>query len=228
MSQNDVPILWKIARNLDALPDEAFSRMHPDNVWVDLWTNRDTYEKYIKTFIPDGSASYDFKDFEKINSRPKVIPMFGWFDLLPLTEMPANYLRWVVISSRILECIKNFSEVRYKTYPIRVLDRSQYEDVYSQNVRNYEGEIPSTLNYRDDWFLAIELSDEISLLDPESDLLESPTKRIWREDAAQIPLPAFFTEKMHGGIFVSAEGKKALEDAEIKGIEFIDPTNPLF
>jgi hypothetical protein len=212
--------LYELEIELNRLTEQDRSREHPENLWDDLWTNTDQYNDGFQE-LNDGESIRGIYKFLENPIIPNPVVAFGWFDLLEKTEYPINNLEWIIFSKNILDVIRSL-EIIPKLYPLRVLDRAQFRNVYSENVRKYENiEYSETLIYRDDWFYGVQLQPYQVLTD-ESELGVGHQKIEWRSDIKDPP--AFFVDpKSPGRILITSQAREALEKAEIKGIRFTEP-----
>ncbi len=214
--------IHQIEKSFDALDDEDYKRKHPEDVWKDLWTDRLIYESKFKE-----ENEMDITDVLVEIEIPKGLPdktvMFGWFDLLEKTELPSNNLHWTIISKHFLEVVKQLGFIDYRLIPIRVMDRTPFDNVYSAPIRSYENDAElQNLQYDDDLFYGFQVLTRVKILSDESDLWED--KIIWRDDLDQIDLPSFFRSTLGSSrLLVNQEARDALEAAGIRGIRFIEP-----
>jgi hypothetical protein len=215
--------LYKLIPDVSALPQGAYARIHQDDLWFDLWTDKKAYDcdyKLLNQGWPiDGILSLG--DLLEKPILPDSLVMFGWFDLLQQIDLPTNIVHWPIVSNRILAALHDLG-IRPHIHRIRVLDRSYFGNVYGENVRNYEDDsFAAEVPHRDDWFYAIVLQ-EISVLADESDLIASPPRVKWREDLET--LPAFFIDpKSPRELLVTNEGRAALESAGVQGVKYTKP-----
>jgi hypothetical protein len=215
-------IVYELNYNIDSKPYEAYSRIDGENdLWNDLWTNVQVYDKEFEPtqgeYYLSGITNYT----DPMAILPQKIVMFGWFDLLPLTEMPSDSFGWTIISKKILEVVKNLCFTDYRLIHLRVVDRAQFDNVYSENPRKYEDDnAVKDLIYDDDMFYGFQVLPRVRLLTEDSD--PDIKKIIWREDITDIPF-FFRGERFASGLMVNQEARDALEKAGIQGIEFKPP-----
>jgi hypothetical protein len=217
-----IPKLYELSVAFDRISDEEYARVNSDEVWRDLWTNINQYDSDFKSLNDDWSVAgiLSLGDLLSNPVLPEPIVMFGWFDLLNKTELPTNSVRWTIVSKRLLNLMCQFVS-QPKIHQVRVLDRAQFSNVYSEKIRQYENdELISQIHHLDDWFYGIEL-EEFSVID--SDWNSEDTKNIpWKP--LTVSPPAFFVDpKSPGQILVTSEGRTAVETAGIRGIRFIPP-----
>jgi hypothetical protein len=214
--------LYKISRDFNSLSDEDYNRKYSEDTWDDLWTDIDQYDIEVKKLNNNFSIQsiYNRQGWLDNPILPNTIVVFGWFDLLEKTEFPKNNLSWMIFSKRIIDLIYSLG-VKPKLHSIRILERAQFRNIYSENVRKYEIiEYSENLTFRDDWFYGVQFptfsvtSDDWNALD---------TKNIkWRE-LTEAP-PAFFVDpKSPGELLITSEARDALEKAEIRGLRFTPP-----
>jgi predicted XRE-type DNA-binding protein len=217
-----VPTLYELSVAFDRISDEEHARIDPNEVWRDLWTNINQYDTDFKVLNSGWSIAgiLNLGDLVKNPVLPKPIIMFGWFDLLIKTEFPTNSARWIIVSQHLLSVMCKFIS-QPKLQQVRVIDRAQFSNVYSENIRQYEDDkLISQLHYLDDWFYGVQL-EEFSVIDENWD--SEDTKNIpWK--TLTVNPPAFFVDpKSPGQILVTSEGRSALESEGIRGIRFIEP-----
>jgi hypothetical protein len=211
--------VFKLQRSLESLPYEAYSRNPESDLWRDLDTDPRPYSLIFEStqgqHFLNGVTNY----VDEVKDLPKNIVMFGWFDLLQLTEMPNNDFAWTIISKRFLDVVKGLKFNDYRLINIRILERSQFDNVESKNPRDYEDDkIVKNLIYDDEMFYGFQVLPRIPLLTDDSDIRTN--KIFWREDITQ--LPHFFLDgKFTGQLMVNQEARDALEKAGIRGIEFL-------
>jgi hypothetical protein len=211
--------VFKLQRSLESLPYEAYSRNPESDLWRDLDTDPRPYNLIFEStqgqHFLNGVTNY----VDEVKDLPKNIVMFGWFDLLQLTEMPNNDFAWTIISKRFLDVVKGLKFNDYRLINIRVLERSQFDNVESKNPRDYEDDnIVKNLIYDDEMFYGFQVLPRIPLLTDDSDIRTN--KIFWREDITE--LPHFFLDgKFTGQLMVNQEARDALEKAGIRGIEFL-------
>jgi hypothetical protein len=214
--------IYKIAKSFNALEEQDLERSHPDDVWTDLWTDRLFYnQRFREENEMDITDVLD--EIELPKGLPNKIVMFGWFDLLQKTELPSNSLSWTIISKQFLEVVKQLGFTNYRLIPIRVMDRTSFDNVYSAEIRSYENDANvQNSQYKDDLFYGFQVLTRVKILSDESDLWED--KIIWRDDLDQIELPPFFRSPLGSSrLLVNQEARDALEAADIRGIRFIEP-----
>jgi hypothetical protein len=216
-------LLYELSADVSQLPQNAYARIHADDLWFDLWTNKNAYDKDYKAanegWPIDGILSLGVLLERPI--LPERLVMFGWFDLLECTDLPTNSVHWPIVSSRVLAVFHELG-MRLQVHQVRVLDRVQFGNVYSENVRSYEDDtIITKVRCRDDWFYAIQ-PQEFSVLSEDTDLTMLPRKVVWREDTRNPP--ALFTDPQSPGqLLVTQEARTALEKAGIRGVRFTEP-----
>jgi hypothetical protein len=213
--------VYELDSKLQNKPYEVYSRIDAENdLWRDLWTDPRPYEEEFEA-VNDDSLFLRTDDTEKIDNLPEHIVMFGWFDLLPLTEMPSNDFGWTIISRKFLEVVRSLGFTNYRLIHLRVIDRAQFDNVYSENPRKYEDDNAiKDLIYDDDMFYGFQVLPRVRLLTEDSD--PDIKKIIWREDITDIPF-FFRGERFASGLMVNQEARDALEKAGIQGIEFKPP-----
>lgn len=215
--------LYEFAADVSQLPQDAYARVHRDELWFDLWTDKNAYDREYKTINQGWSIDgiLSLGDLLEQPVLPKRLVMFGWFDLLEHTDLPTNAVHLPVISSRVLAVLHGLG-LRPRVHQVRVLDRAAFGNVYGENVRSYENDaIAAGVRYRDDWFYAVQF-EEFSVLAQSSDLTVLPRTILWRDD--NLNPPAIFVDpKSPGQLIVTPEARAALEAAGVQGVRFTTP-----
>jgi hypothetical protein len=211
--------LYGLKLGFNYLTEEDYSRENSENLWDDLWTNIDQYDKEVK----QNNSNYSIQKVYKWIENPIIpspIVVFGWFDLLEKTDYPCNNLNWKIFSKRLLSIAFSLG-VELKTHPLRVLERAKFSNVYSENVRKYENIIYDEISeYRDDWFYGVQLP-MFSITSENWNAFDTENIN-WLESTE--PPPAFFVDpKSPSEILITSQAREALEKAEIKGIRFTEP-----
>ena len=212
---------YKVTLSFDRLEEEDRKRISSETSWDDLWTDS---AQYKEEFEAKTEASFSGATSCAVNLQglPEILPMFGWFDLLDKTELALTNIGWMVISNRFVEAIKSTGFNDFRLIPIRVIDRSLFPNL-DVNIRLFEQDRNVTdVRHKDDWFYGFQILEHISVLADDA----RPVKRDYRLrlDIDSLELPPFFREKKSPGeLLVSEVGKKALEDAGIRGIRFVEP-----
>jgi hypothetical protein len=214
--------LYEIDNSFFYISEEDRSRVPKDDLWRDLWTNANQYNEIIEKENDDWSIGGIIKVLSE-PILPSPIVMFGWLDLLQKTDLPQNNIGWTIVSKHFLDIITSFG-IKPKIYKIRVLDRSEFKNIYSENVRRYEKiDFSEVLKFYDEAFFGISLP-KFQALSDQSDLLSYPKKIEWL--SLNDRPPAFFLETKSLKFLVSQEGKDALEKAGLNGIRFTEPFQP--
>jgi hypothetical protein len=156
------------------------------------------------------------------------VNFLGFLDRLPhQTDFLNNDLLWPIMSRRMLYVLESVGNFPHKIVPIRIFDYSikNQLDEYLLN-----GEIPSSL-YNED-YVAVQLLEHIDVIDSEHSVFENLepnsiftpriTRLILRELKPGFP-PIFRINRVGEDVYlyVSAAAKEALEEAGIRGLEFI-------
>jgi hypothetical protein len=215
--------IYQVTWAFDTLDEKDFERLHPEDLWNDLWTDRLLYSQDFKKL-----NEIDIVDVLIETDIPKGLPdkiiMFGWFDLLQKTEFPINNLHWTIISKNFLKVVKQLGFTDYRLIPIRVIDRTKFDNIYSLPIRSYENDSEvENLCYDDALFYGFQVLPRVKLLTDDSDFFED--KITWRDDINPLELPCFFLEpKSPGELLVNQKARDALETAGIRGIQFTKPS----
>jgi hypothetical protein len=214
--------LYSLKISFDRFEDKEYSRIPSDEIWNDLWTNTNQYNEYVK---PKNNGF----PIEGIYSRqgwldnpvlPEPIVMLGWLDLLVSCEMPYNNLGWVIFSKKIVSILRE-QKVEFKIHPLRILERSQFKNLYPENIRKYELiDFSESLEYQDDIFFGVQLK-AISVIKESWDIFDIQNIP-WIDQ--EVFLPPFFVDfKRPSDVLVTEIGKNVLEEMQVKGIQFTKP-----
>jgi hypothetical protein len=216
--------IFGVKSNFDYLTEDDMSRGNPNSTWNDLWTNLDLYNQEVEKNNNGWSIQgiVHFEDIIGVLELPSPIVTFGWFDLLKKTDFPTSNLSWTIVSKKFLEVISSFN-IYPKIYPIRVLNRAKFDNIYSENIRKYENiEYSEVLEFGDDLFYGISLPN-FPVLTDESDITASPKSINWLEITET---PEFFVDPKSSELLVNYQGRDALEKAGLNGIRFTEPFQP--
>ena len=212
---------YGVEQSFNRFGEKEYKRISSETMWDDLWADSTQYEEEFIAKTGWGFSGYTNRTIH-FKDMPEVIPMFGWFDLLDKTELALTNIGWTVISDRFVKAIQSTGFNNFRLIPIRVIDRSLFPDL-DVNIRLFEQDRNVTnVHHRDDWFYGFQILEHISVLADDAD----PTKRDYRlrPDIDSLELPPFFRAKRARGDFLVSEvGRKALEDAGIRGIRFVEP-----
>ena len=213
--------IFKLDSKIGSIPYEAYERKPKTDLWNDLVTDIRPYDDEFETVSNSQSLFMRTTKTNEIKGIPKNIVMFGWFDLLQLTEMPSNNFAWTIISKNFLNVIKKLRFTDYRLINLRIIERSQFSNVGGENPRKYEDDSAvKDLIYDDDMFYGFQVLPRVRLLTEDSD--PDINKIIWREDITDVPF-FFRGEKFGSGLMVNQEARDALEKAGIQGIQFKTP-----
>ncbi len=210
-----------------SLPGEAFSRVHRDELWRDLWTDFTTHNEAFKrennSFTIDFFDTGDFDDhFDFKLSTPPVF--LGWFDLLPLTSIPSNDLRWTILSREITEIFNRLGFTEYVRVPLTVVDRNVQPAFPISSAELEHFKVKSDAFVSHDWFSEVQVHSRFSLLADAADAMSSPEKRVVREDIEISEVPLVFRDpKLISNLIVRVEVRDALLDSGIQGLRFTEP-----
>jgi hypothetical protein len=214
--------LYELSIDFFRISEEEHSRIDPEDIWEDLWTDVRQYDSDFK-ILNDGWSVTEILSIGDLIEKPIVpdpLVMFGWFDLLKKTELATNSAHWKIVSNRLLHVMKELN-VHPKLHRIRVIERSQFDNVYGEIIRQYENDKAIThLKYSDDSFYGIQL-EEFSVINDNWDIWDKENIP-WKTMTVQLP-PFFVDPKSPGQILVTSEGRTALELAGIRGVRFLEP-----
>jgi hypothetical protein len=213
--------VFELSQSFSAVPEEAYRRNHPDALWNDLWSDNRPYDDEVEAANDDYSIGSLLARIENPKGLPTQMVFFGWFDLLQNTELPSNRFNWTIISKRFLDVVKQIGFIDYRLVNLRVIERSQFENVFNENPRKYENDTAlNGLHYDDEMFYGFQVLPRVSLLTENSDKTNHMGKKvIWCDDINEIPF--FFREsRFPGALLVNQEARDALEKAGIRGLQF--------
>jgi hypothetical protein len=161
-------------------------------------------------------------------SGPEPVICLGFLERLPhRTDFLNNDLLWPIMSRRMLYVLESTGSFLHKVIPIRIFDYSLKNDL-EQYIQN--NEVSPELCNED--YVAVQLLEHINVIDFEHSILEdldpdsifTPriTRLVLREPDQGFP-PIFRLNRVGEDVYsyVSPQAKQALEEANIRGLEFI-------
>jgi hypothetical protein len=181
------------------------------------------YDAYIVEWPEYLDYGLKFKqpnDFEYPNQR---IEFYGYESCLSLTEYPFNDVSWPIMSRRMLNTLLKVREFPHRTWDIPFVGVPD-----NTPVKKLEKGLGGGISH-DNEFIAVQLLEQLDIFDWEESVYKeafvSPGRvRSIRELALHMPedgLPPIFRLKVNSvPLYVSPEGRAALEAAKIKGIRF--------
>ena len=219
--------LFRLLGNFGAsLPQKAFSRTHRDELWRDLWTNFTVHNEAFKR--DNGSFTinfFDVGDLEgRFNFKLSNPPVFlGWFDLLPLTSVPSNDLRWTILSREVIAVFDQLGFTDYARVPLTVVDRNVQSafPISKDALEHFKAKSDASVSH--DWFSEVQVHSRFDLLADTSNAMSSPAKLILRENIEISEVPLVFRDpKLISNLIVRVEMRDSLLDAGIRGLHFTE------
>ncbi|MBX3161337.1 MAG: hypothetical protein KF773_35570 [Deltaproteobacteria bacterium] len=167
-----------------------------------------------------GSGSVYFQ-----STRPLTVPAAIYFaanfETLKTIDFPLVNVSWPVMSKRMLESLRSVGEFEHRAVPVIMLDDTVDEKFDADGQPR-----PGVANFN---YVAVQLTKHLDAFDwARSEYTRAEfapdyvwsTKRLVLED---VPLPPLFRLVAYERpLFVSAEGRAALEKAGIKGVQYFD------
>jgi hypothetical protein len=152
----------------------------------------------------------------------------NWLGFLNrLHRHPVDFLRgnpsWPIMSKRVLYVLQSVGSFSHKAIPMRIFDYSLEDKVGMYLGKEY---FPPEVCNQD--YVVVQLLDALDVIDTQlseygkpGSILPAPiTRLVLREPAGGFP-PIFRLEKdFYYSLYVSPQAKHALEDADIRGLEF--------
>ncbi|MBX3161336.1 MAG: hypothetical protein KF773_35565 [Deltaproteobacteria bacterium] len=176
----------------------------------------------------EGARLVKFPGWERvrfINARPLELPETIYFEAnfetLKVIGFPLVNVVWPIMSRRMLDTLQSAGEFEHRAIPVVMLDDTLAEKL------DAGGKVrPGAANLD---FVAVHLTSHIAAFDwerSEYTRSEIAPDKVWsvkRLVFKDIPLPPLFRlTELLGPLFVSAEGRAALEKAGIRGIKLIE------
>lgn len=147
------------------------------------------------------------------------------FDATSRSDYPCNDVGWPLMSSRMLEVVRRLGSFPHRVIPVRLLDRSALGPCRFLPDGSLRPEV------FDDRFAAIQLTEHVDVVDwdrseyrPSSfnpNKVSGFRKLMFIEPAGGFP-PLFRLAADTSYLLVSAEARRALEEAGIRGVQFMD------
>ncbi|ACY16876.1 imm11 family protein [Haliangium ochraceum] len=164
-----------------------------------------------------------------VGSEPHALPsplLFeADFEEIQTLDYPYTDFRSPIMSRRMLDVLRGVGEFPHRCYPVRFVDNMAFAD------KRYRPDGSLRPEVVDDRFMAVQMTEYLDAVDWDSSVYEREEvgpvelvtfkKVVLREPAAGYP-PLFRIRKKASMLLVSAEARRALEAADIRGIAF-DP-----
>jgi hypothetical protein len=189
---------------------------------------------------------WDTKHLKKTDEDAALVPfegqdhVYGWvgteyrqvpnpvlfeanFKVTRQSDYPCNDVNWPIMSQRILALLRGLGDFPHRLIPVRFVDRR------TMGSARYLPDGSLRPEVIDDRFAAVQLTEHIDVVDWELSSFKpgriNPksgyfTKLVLREPAGGLP-PLFRIAADGSMLLVSAEARRALEEAGIAGIEFL-------
>lgn len=147
------------------------------------------------------------------------------FEVTRHSDYPCNDVNWPIMSPRMLDVLRNVGDFPHRHIPVRLLNRRVREQARHLPDGSYRPEVV------DDRFAAIQLTEHLDVVDWERSIFETSKlgdavlydfrKIVIRETAGGLP-PLFRIPSQMGLLLVSADARRALEAAGLRGIKFME------
>jgi hypothetical protein len=154
---------------------------------------------------------------------PKLIKFETVGDIINYTDYPDCKPNWPIMSKKMLDTLLSVREFPYQAVPVMMIDTQKY---YDETVGDY---IAPEKKIHD--FVAVQLLEHQDIFDWEHSVYEtdpempgeinSVDQLVLREPESGLP-PIFRLKTLSSLLYVSVEGRAALESAGIRGIKFLD------
>jgi hypothetical protein len=188
------------------------------------------YDAYIVEWPEYRSYSTKFRNPDDFEYPVHGVGFQGYESFLSETDYPYNNVSWPIMSGRMLNTLLSVKEFPHRTWdvPFVGFPDNAPEELLRKGLRDGVR--------HDNEFVAIQLLEQLDIFDRENstyapgilvDILPSAAESVRniRKLALHIPeegLPPIFRLKVSSGqLYVSPEGRDALEAANIKGIRFV-------
>lgn len=189
-----------------------------DGAEVDGWLRESAFPN-----APDNSAFCLIK--EDLNlPNPVIFDVIG--DVFETIDYPYLDVRWPIMSKRMLNTLLSVGDFRHRAYPLKMIDCESIG--YSED----GSPIKSGIEYNN--FFAVHLLEDLDILDLESSIYERSTRNpdvlkniekvVFKEPPTGFP-PLFSVVHLEPYLYISAEARIALEESDIRGINFLKVEN---
>ncbi|MBX3161335.1 MAG: hypothetical protein KF773_35560 [Deltaproteobacteria bacterium] len=180
---------------------------------------------------PDDSADATLVEFPGSNQvyfqsvcpldLPATIYFEANFETLKTIDYPLVSVPWPVMSKRMLEALRSAGEFEHRAVPVTMLDDTVEEKFDTDGKPR-----PGVANFN---YVVVQLTKHLDAFDwerSEYTPVESAPDKVWSTThlmLKDVPLPPLFRlAAFRRPLFVSAEGRAALEKANVNGVKFID------
>ncbi len=206
---------------------QAYELKHDAVHIADTSRERDAYIVEWPEYREYGLKFTDPDDFEYPSHG---VEFHGYESSLSDTDYPYNNVRWPIISKRMLNTLLSVKEFPHRTWDVPFVG---FPDIAPELMlrEGLRGGV-----HHDNEFVAIQLLEQLNIFDRENsvyelgilaDILPTASESVGniRKLSLHIPaegLPPIFRLKVNSVLlYVSPEGRVALEAANLKGIRFV-------
>lgn len=156
---------------------------------------------------------------------PEPVRFEANFKVTRQSDYPCNDVNWPIMSPRMIEVLRGVGDFPHRLIPVRLVDRAALGRARYLPDGSLRPEVV------DDRFAAVQLTEHLDVVDWERSIFEqdqiAPTvtfysfdKLVLREPIGGFP-PLFRVPEKKSLLLVSAQARRALEDAGIVGITFM-------
>lgn len=155
---------------------------------------------------------------------PEPILFKANFAVTRLSDYPCNDVHWPIMSSRMIETLRRVRDFPHRLVPVRFVDRKVHGPEHCLPDGGLYSEVI------DDRFAVVQLTEHIDVVDWERSAFRrrrSDPNGVWfdklvlMEPPGGLP-PLFRLSSNESMLLVSAEARRALEAAGIRGVRFED------
>jgi hypothetical protein len=153
---------------------------------------------------------------------PEPILFEANFKVTRLSDYPCNDVHWPIMSPRMIETLRGVRDFPHRLVPVRLVDRKV------RGPKRYlpDGSLRSEVV--DDRFAAVQLTEHIDVVDWERSTFRrrrSDPSGVWFDKLVLLEAPGglpplFRIASQSSLLLVSAEARRALEAAGIRGVQF--------
>lgn len=204
-----------------AAEKQTFELMHDALHIAD--TSRD-YDAYIVEWPEYRGYETKFTELDDFQYPSHEVKFQGYDSSLSDTDYPYTNVNWPIMSKRMLNTLLLVEEFPHRTWdvPFVGFPNNASEGMLRQELRD-------GVRY-DNKFVAIQLLDQLDIFDWENSVYKMHS--IFPDEVARIRKlvlkvpegglpPIFRLNVLSGHLYVSPEGRTALEAANIKGVRFL-------
>jgi hypothetical protein len=179
------------------------------------------YDAYIVEWPEYLDYGLKFKQPNEFEYPSHGVKFQGYESCLSLTEYPFNDVSWPIMSRRMLNTLLKVREFPHRTWDIPIVGVPD-----NTPVKKLEKGLGGGISH-DNEFVAVQLLEQLDIFDWENSIYKnSPINAKWVRDIRNLALhepetglpPIFRLTVAPTYLYVSPEGRAALEAAKIKGI----------